>query len=254
MRKFFKKAKDNLTPYIFIIIILICWSFVSYYKFVPNYMLPSIPDIIKAFVKDSGLLFDHTLYSLMESFIGLFVSIIFAFIIASLMDIFEFLNKAVYPILVLTQTVPVIAIAPLLVLWFGYGMLPKVILIFLVCFFPLAIGLMQGFASVDPDLVNLFNSMGASKWRILLNIKIPSSMPEFFAGLKISASYSIVGAVVAEWLGGDNGLGVYMTRVRRSYSFDKMFAVIILVSIISLILIRLVELLEKRTLKWRYIK
>jgi ABC-type nitrate/sulfonate/bicarbonate transport system permease component len=254
MKNIIKKIKDNITPYIFIIIILACWSAVSYYKIVPNYLLPSIPDIITAFAKDINLLFDHTLHSLMESFIGLFISIAFAFIIASLMDIFEFLNKAVYPILILTQTVPVIAIAPLLVLWFGYGMLPKIVLIFLVCFFPLAIGLMQGFASVDPDLVDLFASMGANKWRILFDVKIPSSMPEFFAGLKISASYSIVGAVVAEWLGGDYGLGVYMTRVRKSYSFDKMFAVIILVSIISLILIKLVEVLEKRTLKWRYIK
>lgn len=254
MNSILKKIKDNITPYIFIIIILVCWSLVSYYKVVPSYMLPSIPDIITAFFKDIGLLSQHSLYSLMESFIGLFLSIAFAFIIASLMDIFEFLNKAIYPILILTQTVPVIAIAPLLVLWFGYGMLPKILLIFLVCFFPLAIGLMQGYASVDPDLVALFNSMGANKWQILFDVKIPSSMPEFFAGLKISASYSIVGAVVAEWLGGDYGLGVYMTRVRRSYSFDKMFAVIILVSIISLILIKLVDYLEKRALKWRYIK
>lgn len=254
MKKILKNLKNIITPYIFIIFILLCWSFVSYLKIVPTYLLPSIPDIISAFFKDVGLLSQHALYSLMESFIGLFISIAFAFIIASLMDIFNFFNKAVYPVLILTQTVPVIAIAPLLVLWFGYGMLPKILLIFLVCFFPLAIGLMQGFASVDSDLVDLFTSMGASKWQILLDVKIPSSMPEFFAGLKISASYSIVGAVVAEWLGGDYGLGVYMTRVRKSYSFDKMFAVIILVSIISLILIKLVELLEKRTLKWRYIK
>ena len=127
-------------------------------------------------------------------------------------------------------------------------------MVFLVCFFPMAIGLLQGFSTVDKDLVKLFTSMGASKLQILFSVKIPSALPEFFAGLRIAASYSIVGAVVAEWLGGDMGLGVYMTRVRKSFSFDKMFAVIILVSIISLILIRLVELLEKRMTKWRYIK
>jgi ABC-type nitrate/sulfonate/bicarbonate transport system permease component len=217
-------------------------------------MLPSPWSVGKAFALDFGSLCSHAGYSLGESFLGLAASIVFAFIVAAAMDMSGVIKKAVYPVLILTQTVPVIAIAPLLVLWFGYGMLPKIILIFIVCFFPMAVGLTEGFGSIDSDQIRLLASMGATKRQILLGVKIPSALPEFFSGLRISASYSIIGAVVAEWLGGNAGLGVYMTRVRKSYAFDKMFAVIILVSIISLLLIKLVGILEKKCVKWKYVK
>jgi ABC-type nitrate/sulfonate/bicarbonate transport system permease component len=235
-----------------IIAILVLWGIVSYFEIVPSFMLPSPLSVARAFISDFGMLCSHAAYSLGESFIGLAASIAFSFLVAAAMDISGLIKRTVYPLLILTQTVPVIAIAPLLVLWFGYGMLPKIVLIFIVCFFPMAVGLIEGFHSIDGDQVRLLASMGATKRQILFGVKIPSALPEFFSGLKISASYSIIGAVVAEWLGGDAGLGVYMTRVRKSYAFDKMFAVIILVSIISLLLIRLVGFLEKRCIKWKY--
>jgi len=138
-----------------------------------------------------------------------------------------------------------------LILWMGYGLAPKITLVFLTCFFPVTIGLLGAFSSADNDALRLLQSMGAKKWQLYRYIKIPQSLPAFFSGLKIAASYSIIGAVVAEWLGGDAGLGVYMIRVRRSYSFDKMFAVIILVSALSLLLIKLVTLIEKKSMPWR---
>jgi ABC-type nitrate/sulfonate/bicarbonate transport system permease component len=166
------------------------------------------------------------------------------------MDRFPVAYKSFYPILVLTQTVPTVAIAPLLVLWMGYGLLPKIALIVVTTFFPIAIGLLDGFRSVDNDALNLLKAMGANQAQCFMHIKFPSALNQFFAGLKISVSYSVVGAVVSEWLGGFNGLGVYMTRVRKSYSFDKMFAVIFFISLISLLLMFGVTLLKDAVMPW----
>ena len=156
----------------------------------------------------------------------------------------------IYPVLVITQTIPTVAIAPLLVLWMGYGILPKIMLILLTSFFPITIGLLDGFRSVDKDMLNLLKTMGASSFQNFIHLKLPSSLGYFFAGLRISVSYSIIGAVVAEWLGGYDGLGVYMTRVRKSYSFDKMFAVIFLISGISLLLMYFVKKIQRWCMTW----
>ena len=150
------------------------------------------------------------------------------------MDRFEGLYLALEPLMTISQTIPTIAIAPLLVLWFGYGLAPKVVLIVLTTFFPVTVSLVQGLRSVDPDMIDLMRTMGASRWQIFWYAKLPAAADQFFSGLKISATYAIVGAVIAEWLGGFSGLGVYMTRVRKSFSYDKMFASIIVVSALSL--------------------
>jgi ABC-type nitrate/sulfonate/bicarbonate transport system permease component len=186
----------------------------------------------------------HLGRTLAEAAAGLALAVAAAFILSILMDLSPFLKASVNPILLLTQTMPAIALAPLLILWMGYGAAPKITLIFLTCFFPMTVGLLGAFAAADPDAIRLLQSMGAVRRQIYRYIKIPQGMPAFFSGLRISASYSIIGAVIAEWLGGDAGLGVYMTRVRKSYSFDKMFAVILLVSALSLLLIKAVSLLE----------
>lgn len=213
-------------------------------------MLPSPLDVVRAFIDDFALLMHHAGTTLMEAFLGLSIGTVFGFLIAVIMDRFPVAYKSFYPVIVLTQTVPTVAIAPLLVLWMGYGILPKITLIVVITFFPIAIGLLEGFRSADQDALNLLKAMGASRMQCFLHIKFPSSLNQFFAGLRISVSYSVVGAVVSEWLGGFSGLGVYMTRVRKSYSFDKMFAVIFFISIISLLLIFGVALLKNAVMPW----
>lgn len=190
----------------------------------------------------------------MEAFWGLSFGILLGLFIAVIMDRYQIAYKAIYPVLVITQTVPTVAIAPLLVLWLGYGILPKITLIIITSFFPITIGLLDGFRSADIDALNLMKAMGANRMQRFIHIKLPSSMSHFFAGLRISVSYSVVGAVVSEWLGGFNGLGVYMIRVRKSYSFDKMFAVIFFISIISLLLMMGVTLLQKAVMPWERIQ
>ena len=193
---------------------------------------------------------EHSFVTLAEAFWGLALGIALGFIMAVLMDQFEAVYKAFYPLIVLTQTVPTVAIAPLLVLWFGYEMTPKVILIVITTFFPIAVGLLNGFRSADKDSIHLLRAMGAGRWQIFRYIKLPGAMSQFFAGLRISASYAVVGAVISEWLGGFSGLGVYMTRVKQAFSFDKMFAVIFLISIISLLLMKGVDYLQKVCMPW----
>ena len=218
--------------------------------FIPKFMLPSPASVVKAFVNDFPLLMHHTRFTLSEAFLGLGIGIILGFVMAVIMDRFEFAYKAIYPVLVITQTVPTVAIAPLLVLWLGYGMLPKVTLIVVTSFFPITVGLLDGFKSADKDALNLLKTMGATPLQNFIHVKLPSSIGYFFAGLRISVSYSVIGAVVAEWLGGFDGLGVYMTRVRKSYSFDKMVAVIFFISEISLILMYLVKKIQKMSMPW----
>ncbi|MBQ8894306.1 MAG: ABC transporter permease [Clostridia bacterium] len=237
-----------------LVLLLLLWQGVCMLGLVPGYMLPSPVEVARAFMTDFVLLMEHSLITLQEAFLGLFCGLALGFLLAVVMDSFEVLQRAFYPILVITQTIPTVAIAPLLVLWFGYETLPKVILIVLTTFFPVTVGLLDGFRSADRDAIGLLRSMGANRWQIFRHIKAPSALPQFFSSLRIAVAYSVVGAVISEWLGGFGGLGVYMTRVKKAFAFDKMFAVIFLICAISLLLMGLVELLERKSMPYRNLK
>ena len=249
-----KRKLQNTTTKIWsisaIAVILIVWQAVCSLGMIDSFLLPSPVQVVKAFVEELPVLMEHSMVTLTEALIGLLLGILLGFVMAVLMDQFEPLYKACYPLIVLTQTVPTVAIAPLLVLWFGYEMAPKVILIVITTFFPITVGLLNGFKSADKDSINLLRAMGASKVQIFKIVKLPGALSQFFAGLRISASYAVVGAVISEWLGGFSGLGVYMTRVKKAFSFDKMFAVIFLISVISLLLMKCVDLLQKKCMPW----
>lgn len=233
--------------------LLILWQLVCTVGLVPSYMLPSPVQVLEAFFSELDALWKNSLITLQEAFIGLVLGVSVGFLAAVLMDAFDVLYKAFYPQLILTQTIPSVAIAPLLVLWFGYEMTPKIILIVISTFFPVTVGLLDGFRSADKDAIGLLRSMGADKLQIFRYIKFPSALPQLFSGLRIAAAYSVVGAVISEWLGGFGGLGVYMTRVKKAFAFDKMFAVIFLISGISLALMALVEAAEKKCMPYRHL-
>lgn len=231
-------------------LIVLFWFILSETGIVPGYMLPSPVDVVKALIGDFSIIMEHARTTLQEAFYGLSIGIILAFITATLMDHFLILNRAFYPIMIITQTIPTIAIAPVLVLWMGFGMAPKITLVVITTFFPITVGLLDGYKSVDRDSIDLMRAMGATKLQIFWHVKIPAAMPQFFAGLKISASYAVVGAVISEWLGGFVGLGVYMTRVKQAYAFDKMFAVIIFIVVISLLLMAVVNVIRRVSMPW----
>lgn len=241
-------STNNLYPLALFALLIALWQGASSFALVPRFLLPAPLDVLRALAQDRHLLLLHSRTTMTEAVIGLLLSIGFAALLAVVMDAFDPVKRTLYPLLIVTQTIPAIAIAPLLVLWLGYGMTPKIALIFLTCFFPLVISILGGFASVDPDTLGLLRSMGASELQLLWYVKLPSALEDFFSGLRVAASYAIVGAVISEWLGGNEGLGVYMTRVRKSYSFDKMFAVIVVITIVSLLLLALVDWLQTRAM------
>lgn len=250
MTKKLPSITGKIAPLLSIGVIVLIWFSVSEGELIPSYMLPSPIAVVKAFFADFSTLMQHAAVTLQEAIYGLFIGVLLAFVIATLMDRFPFLYKAFYPILVITQTIPTIAIAPLLVLWMGFSMAPKITLVVITTFFPITVALLDGYQSVDADAVNLLRSMGGGRLKIFGYVKLPSALAQFFSGLKVSASYAIVGAVISEWLGGFEGLGVYMTRVKKAYAFDKMFAVIIFISVISLLLMALVSALQKLCMPW----
>ena len=245
--------KRNIPSMIALVSLICIWQTLCMTGLIPEYMLPSPVDVAYAFVSELPLLLENALITLQEAFLGLVLGVTVGFLVAVLMDGFGIIYKAFYPLLVITQTIPSVAIAPLLVLWFGYEMTPKVILIVLSTFFPVAVGLLDGFRSADKDAIDLLRSMGAGRLKIFTMIKFPSALPQLFSGLRIAAAYSVVGAVISEWLGGFGGLGVYMTRVKKAFAFDKMFAVILFISVISLTLMALVEFAERKCMPYRHL-
>ena len=244
-------SKKVVAPLLAVVGLLAIWQAVCMAGLVPNYMLPSPVEVVQALVKDFSLLMSHLWTTLAEAAIGLAIGVVVGFVFAVLMDKFETFYLAFDPLLTVSQTVPTVAIAPLLVLWFGYGLLPKVLLVVLTTFFPITVALASGFRSVDPDQIDLLRTMNASEWQIFRYAKLPAAADQFFSGLRISATYAIVGAVISEWLGGFTGLGVYMTRVRKNFEYDRMFAVIIITSALSLALMKGVDLLERLCMPWK---
>lgn len=248
-----RQISSLIKSHILVFLILLIWQLCVSMQVIPDYLLPSPIQIAQAFIDDFPLLMQHSKYTLATAFIGTTIGLLISFVLSICMDLSKTIKELIYPIILLNQTIPTIAIAPLLIIWLGYGITPKVVLVVLAVFFPITIALIDGYQSVSREHLNLFKSMKASKYQLYRHLKIPSAMGSFFTGLKVALSYALISAVIAEWLGGYYGLGVYMTRVRKSYDLDSMFAVIFLISFLTLLLIGFVKWLEKRVLKHNYL-
>lgn len=241
---------NKIIPIVFIIILLIIWEFIVNVGGIEKYILPAPTDVIEVLIKDFRNMIPHILATLYEGMVGFLIAIVISIILAIIMDMVPLIKRALYPVLVISQTIPTVALAPLFIIWFGFGALPKIIVVVIVCFFPIVISIVDGLEGVDNDLINHFKLMGASKINVFLHLKLPYGMINFFSGMRIAATYSIMGAVIGEWLGGDKGLGVYMTRARSAYALDKMFASIVIIVVISMGIFLLVSLMEKLFTPW----
>lgn len=248
-----KKSKniDRFYPIFGVVVLLILWQAVVVIRQVPGYILPTPVEIGQALIGDHQLIYHHLQVTVYESLVGFAFAIALAFGLAVIMDSFEAVKKTLYPILVISQTIPIIALAPLFIIWFGFGVLPKIVIVIIVCFFPIAISLVDGMEAIDDDYLKLFETMKASKIQTLVHLKLPFSMSTFFAGLKIAATYMIMSAVIGEWLGGDRGIGVYMLRAKNAYALDRVFASILVIVALSVILIGIIDLISNRVLKWQ---
>lgn len=227
-------------------IFIAAWAIASELNIIPKFMLPPPLAVFSALIKNFPDLVRHSFVTLFETFSGLAISIVLAFFVALLMDRYKPLKQAIHPFLITTQTVPTICVAPIIILFFGYGIFSKIVLVIICCFFPITIALFDGFSDINKDFLNLLKCMNATYTQTLIHLKIPFALPHFFSGLKIAVTYAFISAVVAEWLGGTSGLGVYMTRVKSAYSFDKLFASIIFISISSFLFIKITDSIQKK--------
>ncbi|HIP92199.1 MAG TPA: ABC transporter permease, partial [Thermotoga sp.] len=225
---------------------LAIWQFSN----VPEYLLPKPLTIMNAIVEQWNILLDHSIFTLGEALIGLTLGLVFGTLIASLMYFLKPLAGILYPILVLSQAVPIVAVAPLIVIWFGFGYWTKIGIVTFMCFFPIAVNSYEGFRTVDPEAFELFKIMKASKYQIMRFLIFPHTLPHVLSGLKISSAYAVVGAVIAEWLGSEKGLGVYLIRAMNTFRADRLFSSVIIIVFFSLLVFKAVDHISKILTPW----
>lgn len=243
---------NSMIPYTAALLLLVVWEMGVKLGNIPVYILPSPIEIVKTLAATFPLLVRHTASTLEEAIVGFALSILIAFVTAFALNHCKPLYQAVHPLLIISQTIPIITLAPLFLIWFGWGMLPKIMVVILVCFFPIVISFLKALDGVDPDLINLFRSMGASRIAFFKMVELPAALPGFFSGLKISASYSVMAAVIGEWLGAQEGLGYFMTIAQKSFRVDRVLAAVVLISVISLLLVKTVDLAEWILTPWSH--
>lgn len=213
-------------------------------------VLPTPTAIAQALANNWSILYDNTVQTLLETVLGMAAATALGLVLAVMLDLSSWSRRAIYPLLVISQTIPIIAIAPLLLIWLGFDIGPKIIVVTLYCFFPVAVATADGLASAEPDLLNLLKSMHASRWQILWLVRLPGALPSFFSGLRIAATYSVTGAIFGEYVGAVKGLGIYMELSANSHAIVLVFAAIVITAVLSLMLFGLVNLVERLALPW----
>lgn len=231
--------------------LLLGWELAVRGLAVPEWLLPAPSRVLGALLGAAPVLAGHVAATLWVSGLGFGLALALGFGLAFAMDAAPLLRRALYPLLVVSQTVPIVAIAPLLVVGFGFGPLPKVLVVALVTFFPIVVNTADGLQAADRDMLRLLDAMGARYWQTLRLLRLPAALPAVFSGLKIAVTYSVIGAVLAEWIGASAGLGVYIARSLRAYRTDQVFAAALLTSLVTLALFGLTAALERWLIPWR---
>jgi ABC-type nitrate/sulfonate/bicarbonate transport system permease component len=241
-------VREVFPPALFIGLALLVWTLLA--GGFSSFILPSPVEVIEAGWDTRALLLNAIGTTMLETTAGLAIALVFGVALAAAMDLSPFLRRALYPLLVASQTVQILAIAPLLIIWFGFGLTPKVIIVVLICFFPLAVSTADGLASSDPDHIALLRSMGATRGEIWRMVRLPSALPAFFSGLRVAVTYSVVGATIGEWVGGSSGLGLYLLRSKNALRTDQVFVAMLITTLLSIGLFALVYVVERAALPW----
>ena len=241
---------NKTAPMVAFLVLLAIWELGVRFYHIPGYILASPGQVLVTMTETYPMLWFHGSMTILEAIFGFILAIATAFIMAFLLDTLFWFNRAVYPLLIVSQTIPLIVLAVLFTIWFGFGLLPKILVVILVCFFPMVISLSDGLNTVDPDQISLFRSMGASPLKTFTMVKLPAAMPAFFSGIRIAATYSIMAAVIAEWLGSNRGLGYYMTLQQKQFAIDRVLAAVLVICLLSLLLVKLIDLLEYLLVPW----
>lgn len=241
---------DYGPAFVLVVALLAVWELAVRADLSLAQFLPSPALILQALLINRDVIYVNALPTLVETVLGLCVAAALGLLLAVLLDLSSWSRRAIYPLLIISQTIPIVALAPLLLIWGGIGLGPKIVVVTLYCFFPITVATADGLESAEPDLLRLLKSMGASRWQILWLVRLPGSLPSFYSGLRIAATYSVTGAIVGEFVGAYQGLGIYMETSTNSHALPVVFATIGVTAVLSLALFALVNLMERLTLPW----
>lgn len=238
-------------PLLVAIFLFCSWELIGRLFAIPAWLLPIPTQIWLEAIQGWTAYMPHISSTIFLTLLGYTIGILTGFIIAIVLFRFPILQDAFYPLIILSQNIPIIVLAPLLVIWFGFGLVPKVIIIVLVCFFPVTIATLDGLKQTDRDLVHYMKMIGAKDRQIFWKLQWPYALPSLFSGLKIAATYSVMGAVISEWLGAKKGIGVYMTLASSSFRTDRVFVAILLIMILSLSFFAIIACIERWVFSWK---
>ena len=245
------RTRANLPAAVLMLCLLMVWQAAAMGIDAAD-ILPSPVQVVQKLWELRGPLFTAHLPATMEVVgVGLVISVVLGLGLAILMDVSPVAEKALYPIVIASQTIPTTALAPLFVLWFGYSLWSKVLVAVLMTFFPITITVFDGFRSVKTEMIELMQTFGASKSQIFLKLKLPAVLPYFFSAIKMAVPLSIIGAAIGEWLGAQSGLGYFSRRMMTQLDGAGVFAPILLLSVAAMILVAIVAVIEKRVITWR---
>jgi NitT/TauT family transport system permease protein len=239
-----------LRPFWLVVMLIVLWDvFIRLFK-IPPYLVPNPLSVAKQLVAEWPMLWRETLPTLYATLGGFALSALVGVPLAMWIAYSRLVDSFVYPLLVFSQSIPQVAIAPLFVVWFGFGLVPKVIAAFLLGFFPVVVATVQGFKSVEGDVIDLARSMGANPFKIFLKFRLPHALPAIFSGLKVSVTLAVVGAVVGEFVGSNSGLGYVLQKANGTFDLPLMFAALVILSMIGVLLFLVLELIERWLMPW----
>ncbi len=248
-----RRLRVVLPPFFLILAGLVLWQLVVSADHIDPQLLPGPWLILRSTWDDRADIWPAIVVTTEEAVLGMVVATVVAVLIAVAIDSFRTVRGSLYPVIVASQTVPIIALAPLVLVWWGFGLFPKVVLVALFSFFPITVGLVQGLGSADPDAINLLRTMRAGRWQLLTRVKLPNSLPQFFTGLKISVTYAYSAAIVAEFVGAMQGLGVYMTSAIHDapVRMDLVLGAVFVIALLTIVLFALVGIIQRLAMPWR---
>lgn len=226
------------------------WEWVVAANDIPHWKLPSPHSIAEELWSSRSLLLRHTWVTLKEVLIGLSIALTGGVLLAGLIHQSRTLERVIYPSVIASQTIPIIVIAPLLLIWLGYGMQHKVIVVALISFFPIVVNSVDGLKSADPAMIRLLRTLGASRWQVFTKVQVPNSLPFMFSGIKIAVTVSVIGAVIGEWVGSSEGLGYLAIRSKSQFLSERIYATVVLLSLMGIALFLIAGVLERVFLPW----
>ena len=245
------RARRIVAPALLLAVLFVAWELTVRTVHVPGYILPPPSRIVATFFLQFGMLWPHILVTVAEVVYGLFLGSALGLLLAMAIVYVPVIEWAVHPLIIASQMIPVFAIAPLLIVWLGYGLWPKVIVTALICFFPIVVNGVDGLRSANEETLELFRSLGASRWQTFIKLRWPGSLPALFSGWKIGATLSVVGATIGEWIGATRGLGYLMRQSNALLRVDVVFAAILALAFVGLLLFGIIRIIERLVLRWR---